>query len=55
MLRVVYKNDNEALKWYSSSTSRNKALVYNAKMGGILVPIAKRYGFEIDRKFLKLP
>ncbi|MFE3576073.1 hypothetical protein [Lysinibacillus sp. NPDC059133] len=55
MLRVVYKNDNEALKWYSSSTSRNKALVYNAKMGGILVPIAKRYGFEIDRKFFKLP
>ncbi len=49
VLRVIYKNDDQALsEWFSSSISKDKAIVYNAIMGAILVPNAKGYGFEVD-------
>ena len=56
VLRVIYRNDNEALNnWFSSSTSKEKALVYNAMMGAILVPNAQGYGFEIDGELYEIP
>jgi len=56
VLRVIYRNDNEALNsWFSSSTSKEKALVYNAMMGAILVPNAQGYGFEIDGELYEVP
>jgi len=56
VLRVIYLNDNEALNsWFSSSTSKEKALVYNAMMGAILVPNAQGYGFEIDGELYEIP
>ncbi|MGE7840017.1 hypothetical protein ACQKNX_04420 [Lysinibacillus sp. NPDC093712] len=49
MLHVIYKDDDEALsKWFSSSISKDKAIVYNTMMGVILVPNAKGFGFEVD-------
>lgn len=49
VLRVIYKNDDEALsEWFSSSISKDKAIVYNTMMGAILVPNAKGYGFEVN-------
>jgi len=56
VLRVIYRNDNEALNsWFSSPTSKEKALVYNAMMGAILVPNAQGYGFEIDGELYEVP
>lgn len=56
VLRVIYRNDNEALNiWFSSSSSKEKAFVYNAMMGAILVPNAQGYGFEIDGELYEIP
>lgn len=54
-MRVIYKNDDEALsKWFASSISKDKALVYNAMMGAILVPNAKGYGFQVDEELYEI-
>ncbi|MGE7092482.1 hypothetical protein ACQKII_13775 [Lysinibacillus sp. NPDC048646] len=55
VLRVIYRTDNEALsKWFTSSTSREEAIVYNAMMATILVPNAKGYAFSIDGEMFEL-
>ncbi|MFJ7666750.1 hypothetical protein ACIQXI_06560 [Lysinibacillus sp. NPDC097195] len=49
VMRVIYKNDDEALsEWFSSAISKNKGIVYNTMMAAILVPNAKGYCFEVD-------
>ncbi|QDQ02974.1 hypothetical protein FOH38_22410 [Lysinibacillus fusiformis] len=55
VLRVIYRTDNEALsKWFSSSSSREEAIVYNAMMAAILVPNAKGYAFSIDGEMFEI-